>query len=95
MHYYNQLLPGPWTESEETQLWKLQIQFGNKWAKIAELMPGRSENDVKNRYNSKSRNQNNSNTASGSNANHNARNNQERGNNEPESQTKKRKMDLS
>lgn len=29
-----------------------QIQMGNKWSYISKLLPGRSENAVKNRYNS-------------------------------------------
>jgi hypothetical protein len=57
--WYNHLDPqlnkGPWTPDEDAQLVKLQAQFGNKWVKIAEKMPGRSENGIKNRWNSAKR----------------------------------------
>jgi hypothetical protein len=57
--WYNHLDPqlnkGPWTPDEDAELVKLQAQFGNKWVKIAEKMPGRSENGIKNRWNSAKR----------------------------------------
>ena len=41
-----------WTEEEDEILINAQIQMGNKWSYISKLLPGRSENAVKNRYNS-------------------------------------------
>lgn len=41
-----------WTEEEDIQLFKLHSQYGNKWVKISSLMPGRSDNSIKNRWNS-------------------------------------------
>ena len=57
--WYNHLDPllnkGPWTPREDARLVELQARFGNKWVKIAEHMKGRSENGIKNRWNSAKR----------------------------------------
>ena len=53
---YNQLDPsintGPWTATEDQQLLEAQRNYGNRWNKIAKLLQGRTENAVKNRFNS-------------------------------------------
>jgi hypothetical protein len=43
---------GPWTPEEDAQIFGLHRQFGPKWSTIAPLVQGRTENSVKNRYNS-------------------------------------------
>ncbi|CAN0533132.1 unnamed protein product, partial [Ectocarpus sp. 12 AP-2014] len=53
--YLNHLDPslhhGPWTEEEERLLLSLHARLNNQWAEIARQIPGRSDNDVKNRWN--------------------------------------------
>ncbi|GMH90141.1 hypothetical protein TrST_g1880 [Triparma strigata] len=41
-----------WSKEEDDILRKVQSEIGNKWSEIAKLLPGRSENAVKNRFNS-------------------------------------------
>jgi hypothetical protein len=40
----------PWTEEEDTVLFENQAILGNSWSAIRKLLPGRSENAIKNRY---------------------------------------------
>lgn len=44
-----------WTEEEDILLFELQRVIGNKWAEIAKIIPRRSENNIKNRFNSKAK----------------------------------------
>lgn len=40
----------PFTAEEDELILKIQSEIGNKWAKIAENLPGRSANSIKTRY---------------------------------------------
>lgn len=42
----------PWTTEEDRLLLQLHQQYGNQWVKISALIPGRSDNSIKNRWNS-------------------------------------------
>ena len=43
---------GPWTEEEDQIIIQKVSQFGTKWSLIASFLKGRSDNCVKNRWNS-------------------------------------------
>lgn len=45
------LKKGNWTKAEDGTIMRLYERVGKKWSTIARELPGRSDNDVKNRYN--------------------------------------------
>ena len=49
-HLNNKIRKGDWQKEEDEIILKLQAKFGNHWASISELLDGRSDNDVKNRF---------------------------------------------
>ncbi|KAK1383834.1 hypothetical protein POM88_021569 [Heracleum sosnowskyi] len=57
--YNNHLKPGlkkeAWIEEEDMKLIEAHEKMGNKWAEISKLLPGRSESDIKNRWNATKR----------------------------------------